>query len=799
MFSVHSTRFRSFSLSLVCTLLSLAPAGATTVVLPDGSTLGQVDFERHVMGLLGRTGCNAGACHGSFQGKGGLYLSLFGYSPEKDHQAFTREGMGRRINTVKPDESLILLKATGQIPHGGGQRFAKGSYAYQVIREWIAQGATRTPGSGEIKSVRVTPAEHLFQKSDDTKKLQVLVEFADGTRADMTYFSEFRINDDYVAEINPQGLVKALRPGDTTAVISYRGQVLTARVLIPVPVAKGFVYPKAPEKNFIDREVFAKLRKLNVVPSDLSNDAEFLRRVTIDTIGTLPTPDEVRAFLADKDPAKRAKKIDALLAHPMHAALWATKFSDITGNNVDTIEQPQNLKPKRSKMWHDWLRRRFAENVPYDELVKGILCATSREGDPIEEWVKESLTIDQQAAKSFNTDYPQRASLDLFWRRGNNGQQFTLEQMAEHTAAAFLGVRIECAQCHKHPFDRWTQTDYRAYANIFAQVKVGISPEAKKAIDQANAELRKNSMARNNNQITQVRELYVSNDRLRRLPHPETNASLPPRALGGPDIPLEGDAREALFKWLVQPDNPYFARIFVNRVWAHYFGVGLVEPVDNFSAANPPSNERLLDALAKDFVAHKYDIRHLERTVLNSRTYQLSATPNETNRHDKNSFARSYVRRMMAEVVVDVMNEALGVKETFGNDVPAGVRAIEVAPSRVQNGNLAYAFRIFGRPPRATTCDCERAMEPALPQTLYLMTDQTILSKITSGRLRTLLAEKKADADVVDELFLATVSRFPTAEEKASVLESVASRGRQEGFGDALWALVNTREFILNH
>ena len=790
-------------IGLVASLALLSFAGfarADVVRLPGGAELKEVDFERHVAGLLGRMGCNAGACHGSFQGKGGLYLSLFGYSPEKDYMAFTRDGMGRRVNVVNPDQSLMLLKATAQVPHGGGKRFEKDSWQYQVIRAWIAQGAKMNPGKGTVRRIEVSPAEHLFRRAGETAQLKVVAEFADGTREDITPFCDFRVNDDYVAEVTPEGQVKALRPGDTVVVVAYRGNILSARALMPVPVEPGFTYPKLPEHNFIDREVFAKLKKLNIVPSDLCSDSEFLRRVYIDTIGSLPPPDEVRAFLADTDPDKRAKKIDELLRHPLHAALWATKFCDITGCNIDAREQPVALRPKRAKQWHDWFRKRIHENMSYDQIVKGVLLATSRDGQAVDDWIKQTLRIDEQLAKGFATDYAERASLDLFWRRGNNANNFfPLEVMAEQTAAAFMGVRLECAQCHKHPFDRWTQTDYRGYANIFAQLKFGVSPEARTAINQINAERRK--MAAKPNQTNQIREIYADNDRLRRLPHPETGAPLNPKALGGPEFTYDGDARVQLYNWLVRPDNPFFARSFVNRVWAHYFGIGLVEPVDNFSVANPPSNEKLLDALAEDFIKHNFDIRHLERTILLSRTYQLSATPNPTNIHDKNNFARSYPRRMMAEVVVDVLNSALDVTENFGNDVPPGIKAIEVAPNRIQNANLAYIFRIFGRPPRAASCDCERAMEPALPQTLFLMTDQTLMTKIQNGRLRKLLADNKLnDAQVVEELFLATLSRFPTEQEKRWALDHVkTAASRQAGFVDVLWALINTREFVLNH
>jgi hypothetical protein len=792
---MHAAKLAAFGSTLLVFILTPV-VDAAPVKIPGGQ-IDQVDFERHVTGLLGRSGCSAGACHGSFQGKGGLYLSLFGYSPEKDHLAFTREGMGRRINPVDPDQSLLLLKATGQVPHGGGKRFDKGSWQYNVFREWIAQGAKRTPGSGNVAKTEVTPRDHLFSRADEKHQLKVLVQFTDGTKADMTPFCDFRVNDDYVAEVTPEGVVKGLRPGHTAVVVSYRGNVLAAQALVPADNGKGFKYPRLPEANYIDREVFAKLKKLNIVPSDRSSDAEFLRRVYIDAIGSLPTPEEARAFIKDKDPNKRERKIDELLEHPLHAALWATKFSDITGNNVDTMEQPVNLRPKRAKMWHDWFRKRIAENMPYDRIVKGVLCSTSRDGLPPEDWVKQVEEIDTAAGKGFDTPYAERDSLDLFWRRNN----FTLEQMGEHTAAAFMGVRLECAQCHKHPFDRWTQADYRGYANVFAQVRLGSSPEANAILKKINDERRAQS-DKKRPPLPPLREVFVDARPARTLSHPDNNSQLKPKALGGPEFEYKDDPREGLFKWLVEPDNPFFARSFVNRVWAHYFGVGIVDPVDNFSVANPPSNERLLDALAKDFIESGYDIRKLEKRVLMSNTYQLSAIPNSTNRQDRNNFARSYPRRMMAEVVVDVLNSALGVSEDFSRspDVPPGSKCIEIATNRPQSGTLAYVFRIFGRPPRSLTCDCERAAEPALPQTLFLMTDDTLMGKLQKGRLGKLLSEKKEDAEILEELYLATLTRFPTEGEKRWLLDHIEQKSdRKAAFTDVLWALINSQEFVLNH
>lgn len=781
--------------ALLFTVPALSPA---PVALPNGAMLRDVNFERHVAPLLGRHGCNTGACHGSFQGKGGLTLSLFGYSAQNDYAALTRDGFGRRVDVADPDRSLLLLKPTAQLPHEGGQRFAKNSWQYHLLRAWIAPGANWGSGDGSVKRIDVEPREHRFTQPGEVVQLKVIVEFGDGSREDMTPFCEFRSKDDFIAEVSPTGEARGPRPGDAAVVIAYRGNLLTTRVYVPAPVPPGFVYPNVPEVNFIDREVFAKLRMLNIVPSGLSSDTEFLRRVTLDTIGTLPTPDEIRAFLTDPSPDKRLRKIDALLAHPMHAALWATKLCDITANNLDVMEDPPELAPKRAKMWHDWFRKRIAENMPYDRIVRGILTANSREGLDVQQWIARECGLHESLTKGYQTDYADRPSLDLFWRRQANEDFFPLEQMAELTATAFLGVRLECAQCHKHPYDRWTQADYRAYANVFAQTKFGGSPETNALMARLLEERRQRPPDKAGPPLPRLREVYVSNQPLRRLMQPGTNLSLAPKALGGPELDYNGDARAKLCDWRTQPDNPFFARAFVNRVWAHYFGIGLVNPVDNFSVANPPSNEKLLDALAHDFTQHGFDIRHLERSILGSRTYQLTAVPNDSNAGDRGNFSHARVRRLMAEVVVDVLDAALGVKENFGEGIPRGVRAIEIAPSRVRDAHLATIFRIFGRPARTLTCDCERSQEPAVPQTLFLMSDPTLLTKIEKGRLEALL--KKGDEKAVEELFLATLSRYPRETERRTASEHVQhAEDRKKAYVDVIWALLNTREFILNH
>ncbi|HVS35322.1 MAG TPA: DUF1549 and DUF1553 domain-containing protein, partial [Gemmataceae bacterium] len=577
-------------------------------------------------------------------------------------------------------------------------------------------------------------------------------------------------------------------------------------VLAPLEMPPGFHYPDVPQVNYVDREVFAKLRRLNITPSDLCSDNEFLRRVMIDTVGSLPSARDVRDFVADKRPDKQARKIDELLADPRHASLWATKFCDITGDNTDLLENPQQRRAKLSQMWHDWFEKRLAENMPYDQIVRGVLCATSRDKLSPEDYLKQYKELEADADKGWTNTYAEKPTLDLFWRRQQN---VTVDVWGEKTAAAFLGVRVECAQCHKHPFDRWTQTDYRAYANIFTAVSFGISPTAKQVFDAENADRKAQNDKDKKNLLQPVREIFIGQAATGKrgnggaLPNPDTGRPLAPKALGGPEIEVKDgeDPREVLFQWMDAPNNPFFARAFVNRVWGHYFGVGIVDPVDNFSLANPPSNPKLLDALAQDFIANRYDLRKLERTILNSHTYQLSSSVNATNKLDRINYSHSYLRPMMAEVMVDVLDDAVGVKEKFGNDGPPDCRAIDIGASRVQ-GSEALAFRVFGRPVRASTCDCDRSSDPALTQTLFLMADDQLYARINQqdNRLKQILAEHKDDNEALDEMFLGALARVPTEKERAKFASYREShKDRRAAFGDALWALVNTREFRLNH
>jgi len=753
-----------------------------------------VSFDRHVEGLLGRLGCNAGTCHGSPRGKGGLKLSLFGAEPLEDHRALVEGG---RVDTAEPLASLMLRKPTGQVRHGGGRRFETGSWEYRLLVRWIEQGAKRGP-TAKVRRLAVSPGELCLTGPKGAGNLRVTADFSDGSREDVTPFCTFHSNDETVAGIDALGHASGGRPGFAFAVASYGGTWASAGLLVPRSPPAGFVYPRVPAENIIDQVVIGRLRKLNIVPSPSCTDAEFLRRVMIDVIGSLPTPDEVRAFLADRRPGRRARKIEELLLHRRHAALWATKFCDWTVCDMTALEEPEGLQPARARMWHDWFRKRIHENVPYDRIVRGVLCGVTRDGADLSRWIAaESVRLKTAQVRGTDPTYAERPFLDLYWRRLDGMGPVAPEHMAELTAAAFLGIRLQCAKCHRHPSDRWSQADYRAFANIFAGVRFGQSTALRDAVVDL-LEARRTS-GRQAGPLPRLQEVYLENGKDRYLPDPATGKPLTPRPPGGPALDEANDPREGLVAWMVSRENPYFARNFVNRVWQHYFGRGLVESADEFSDARPPDFPELLDTLAAEFLRGGYDIRQLERLVLSSQTYQRSCVPNDTNPEDESGLARFRRRRPMAEVVADLLHDACGVSPDYAPDAPAGARAVEVASNQPRNALLRRIAKAFGRPARRQLCDCERRSEPVLAESLLLMSDPAILDLARRGRVAQLAKSKASDAAAVDELYLAVLSRLPNAFERAGPLDYLAKQERRAGLEGLLWALFNTREFILVH
>ncbi len=755
------------------------------------------EFTRHVIPLLGKLGCNNRACHGSFQGQNGFRLSLFGHDPALDFAELTNDEGESRINLKHPEKSLTLTKPINGDEHGGGKRMDENSWQYRILRDWIAFGAKYdAEKSPQIEHVELTPAELRLVapsvaaaqgQSVEQVPLRLRAYFNDGTFEDVTGMSIFSTNDDAVASVTEDGVISAVGPGDTAIVATYGGVVVTTHVIVPVPNSEPF--PSFPPNNPIDEHVAAKLQKVGIHPSDLTTDSEFLRRVHVDLIGTLPTAEEAREFLADNSPDKRQKLIDRLLERPEYGMYWATRFSDWTGNDNRFTPQPRE---KTGWLWHDWLRDKLDRNVPYDELVAGLLTATTREGRTLDDTVEEYRTVKEKVEKGFDDGtYASRKTNDLFWRTAANRNP---QGAALKVAYAFLGVRLECAQCHKHPFDRWTQDDFQQFSAFFVPLQRGTPSDIPE-------DLLKELTDRKNNNDYLYQELYVeySPANLRTL------KAKPPRLLGAGDVVVqEGvDPRVALMDWLRSSDNPLFAKAIVNRLWGHYFGVGIVEPVDDMNAANPPSNPQLLEYLAKDFIEHKFDLKHLHRRILNSRTYQLSWQPNDSNRLDERNFSHALLRRLPAEVVLDAINQVTGGQDNYGNrNAPPGTKTINLALSRLRGGGPEYALGIFGRPLRTQLCDCERSSETGLAQAMYLLNDVEVNEKIGSprGALATLMKRNKDDRAVIEHLYLSTLARYPSDQELNESLAFVKdSESREAGLQDMLWSLINVREFIFNH
>jgi len=805
-------------------------------------------FGRHIVPLLSRLGCNAGICHGSVKGQNGFRLSLFGVDPALDQFRIVREEQGRRLDRVDVDNSLFLLKAAGKVAHGGGKRMEVESSEYRTLRSWIVNGAALdTSAQSSLSRLTVTPAQQTL-KNGAGFALKVEATFADGSQEDVTGLCTFESRDLAVATIDAAGQVKATGVGDTALVVRYRAEPAMTLVLVPGEPKGDF--PEVKEHNFIDKHVLAKLRLLQIHPAPLCDDITFLRRVSLDVTGCLPTPDEIRAFVADADSGKRAKKIDELLGRPGHAALWATKFCDLLkpGNyfaNAGMQEMPS------SRRFYEWLRARLQENVPYDELTERILLADSRDGRTEEDWAKEVQALAEEEANpgpDLNA-YSSRRTLDLYWQRTSAaGVKGTLQ-----ISHAFLGLRMECAQCHRHPHDVWQQDDLLSFANFFMRVSAGggnaSSPGVIKEADKLAGEIKelKDQLKKINDQAkdkslpkeeaaklqqeakTLGNRVKILEDLTKRLKateiHTATKAAFASvsntlgkqeskqyRLLGSKQpmtVAGDQDPRTPVMAWLRQPDNPFFARAMANRVWAHYFGRGIVDPPDHLSPLNPASHPELLAELSQGFVASKYDLKWLHRAILNSRTYQQSARTNATNKTDTRNYASFYPRRLPAEVLVDALNHAAASKETYPAELrlPANAKAMEVAGS-VESGkeraSLAYAFRIFGRPLRAADvqCDCERDSAPTVVQTLYLANHPRVLEKINSpqGRVTQLLESQADENKRIEEMFLWALSRLPTDEERTACARLLKeSSSPKQGMQDLLWSLLNTKEFLLNY
>lgn len=829
-------------------IVSFLRAGAQQDVGAVG--LKEPSFRRHVIPLLSRAGCSARECHGAFAGQGGFRLSLFGYDFETDHKVLTQDADGGeaevRVNLNEPAKSLLVMKPTAQMKHKGKERIKAGSWEYQLLLQWIAGGAKDdSVKTGEFDRLEVLPREILFKNAGEKAQLKVIAHWKDGTVEDVTQLTRFRSNDESTASISDTGFVEARASGDTHVVAFYDNGVTPVPVMLPTGNLANESYPNVRTPTKVDEQIVGKLRKLGVVPSEVCTDEEFLRRVSLDVAGTLPTPGEVKQFLTDRSADKRAKKIDELLGSRGHAAWWATKLCDFTGNSARQIfsEGVADLNGEFARQWWDWLCRRVAMNEPYDKLAAGIILATSRSA-PDQSYKDYALEMASYLRTEQRADFAKRETMPYFWARKNVQKP---EDRALAFSHAFLGVRIECAQCHKHPFDQWTKADYVQFQAFFEPVRYDSNTRRDDDVNfvTATKEMRaatgggnemKMREARNEEfhrrieagEVIPIHEVYIAT-RSPRSTTARQNAQaysgrvLTPKLLGGDRVLISqyADPREPLVQWLRSKDNPFFARAFVNRVWAAYFHRGLVEPADDINLANPPVNGEVMDYLADDFIAHGYDMKRLHRLILNSETYQRSWRPNATNELDERNFSRFILRRLPAEVLLDAMTLATATSERqrrFAEDVAnrqigPNVTAFGLADPIGNRNTADYALTAFGKPVREMNCDCERSTVPTLLQTLYTRNDPDMLARIESQREETpaWITELRAangsmhldggrlDAIIV-EVFLQTLSRPPAEAEAQKARTDIGSaKDPIDGVRDLLWALLNTREFTVNH
>jgi hypothetical protein len=686
-------------------------------------------FENDILPILGRYGCNSSGCHGKSEGQGGFKLSVFAFDPDSDYSALTKEGRGRRVFPANAEASLLLRKASGRTAHGGGTRLQYGSEDYKTLRGWIAAGLPLgSPDAPRVIGLRVEPAEQVMALRTDLP-LKVIAKLSDGSEKDVTRHARFQSNNEAVAGVTAEGRVHALDvPGEATVMAAYMGEVGVFRAIVPQP--KPLAVSRAPQFNFIDKAVDAKLAKLNIAASPVCDDAEFLRRITLDLTGTLPSPEAARKFLADPSKDKRARFVETLLASPEFADLWAMRWADLL-----RVERAA-LGHERAYGYYKWIRDSLAKNKPFDQFARELVTA-------------EGPTSEIGPAN--------------FYRAVTKPGE-----MAGSLSQVFLGVRIGCAECHHHPFDRWTQSDYYGMVGFFAPVST-----------------RGDAVLATGDPVTT---------------HPRTKKPVFTHALGEamPEADPKGDRRVGLAAWMTKPDNPYFARNLANRVWAWMLGTGIVEPVDDVRATNPPSNLELLDALAKFAIDNKYDVKKLIAAIAASRVYQTSSRPNETNEKDERNFSRGLFKRPDAEVLLDMVCQATGVPEKFTGS-PTATRAVQLWDSKARHEFL----KLFGRPVRATACECERTKEPSVAQVLNLLNSPDVQAKLSheSGTVARLVREQKDDAKLVQELYLVFFSRLPTKDESSIAVEHLRKRAstRREAAEDLAWAMLNSTEFLFNH
>jgi hypothetical protein len=701
-----------------------------------------VGFTEHVLPVLSKAGCNAGACHASQYGKGGFKLSVFAFAPEQDHQAIVRDGVGRRVNFLEPGRSLLLLKPTLGVPHMGGKRLKAGSVDYRILERWLASGAPPPSATAPLVTKLQVVPDRRVGAVGFTQQLRVVASYTDGKQRDVTAWAKFDSTDESVLQVGADGLVRTVGRGQGAAMVRFEGQAELATMVVPyadkVDLA-GWV-----NNNFIDRLAAAKFQQIGITPSPLCEDATFLRRAFLDVTGSLPTVEQAAAFLDSRDPDKRKKLIDRLLgltgdpAQDIHnneyAAYWSLKWSDLIRSNSAAIGE--------QGMWalHNWIKESFRENKPFDKFVRELITAKG----------------------STYSNGPSN-----FYRIANNPQD-----LAETTAQLFLGVRLQCAKCHHHPYEKYSQADYYGFAAFFA--RVGSKGSQDFGLFGGESVI----MIRADGEVG----------------HPRTGKILPPTPLEGKPAAETLDRRQALATWLTARDNRFFARNVVNRYFAYLMGRGLVEPIDDLRATNPPSNVELMDALADDFAKSGFNVKHLLRTIMNSRLYQLSSESNGSNASDVRFYSHYQVKRLPAEPLLDAIDGAAGTQTKF-QKVPLGTRAIELPDAQYEN----YFLKTFGKPRREAVCECERVSMPNLAQALHTLNGDVIEAKITSpgGRVARLLAAKKPHDEIVNELYLATLCRRPTAAERATCHKLLAeTKDARVFYEDLLWSLVNSKHFL---
>jgi len=700
-----------------------------------------IDFGNEVVPLFSRFGCNAGGCHGKASGQNGFKLSLLGFDPAVDYDAIVLDARGRRVFPAAPGESLLLRKATARVPHGGGRRLELEGDACRLIARWIAQGLPRSvPGAPPLVGLTIAPRERVLHR-EAGQQLAVLAEYGDGRRQDVTRQCQFSSNVDVVAAVDERGLVRGgARTGEAAIMARYMGQVAVFRAQVPRAASPGGLTGFV-TRGAIDERALARWQQLGLAPSPTAADATFLRRVTIDLCGRLPTAAEARGFLADPDPtpAKRERLVDRLLDSPDYPAYFAMRWGTILRNS-SVAESTE-----AAYAFHAWIKSMIARNRPYDEFVRGVVGAAG-------EW---------QEAPAINWLWQMRDDL--------------MHQTASDTAQVFLGIRLQCARCHHHPYERWGQPDYYGLAGFFTRV----GPKSKI--------------------FGQPPAYYSATRVVARDKDPLTGRAPEPKYLDGPAAQFapEQDPRQALVDWMADPANPWFARALVNRMWGHFFGRGIVEPVDDMRETNPPSNPQLLDDLARDFVAHRFDVKHLIRTIVTSNTYQRDAAPLPDNEQDEQNFARFYARRLIAEVLYDAVDQACGTHTKFPRMGP-GARAVDLP----HEGFNTYFLTAFDRPKRVSGCECERSSGATLGQVLLLSNSDEIEDRIAApdGIIARLVAQQRPAPEIIDELYLGALGRFPNAAERARALVHVQQASDpRPALEDVLWALVNSKEFLFNH